>query len=138
MAQEGSEMNKPSWFSNNLTLGNIITLCAMLMAGAVGYGQLANRMENMEVYRVERSRQTDEKFASISRVLEGLPNLSYRVTATEESLKSTNQRVDASLANISARLSEINQALGSLDTKVAVLTQRIETNTSQRRADAGR
>ena len=87
---------------------SLIVDALMLVGGAVGYGQLTNRIQNMETYRVERTRQTDEKFAAITRALEGLPNLSYRVTAQEEALKATNQRVDVSLANISQRLAEIN------------------------------
>lgn len=134
MAGEGADMQKPNWLTSNINLGNIITLIAMLVGGAVGYGQLTNRIQNMETYRVERTRQTDEKFAAITRALEGLPNLSYRVTAQEEALKATNQRVDVSLANISQRLAEINQALGGLDTKVAVLTQRLEMQVPGRRA----
>jgi uncharacterized coiled-coil protein SlyX len=127
-------MNKPTWFSNNLTLGNVITLCAMLVAGSVGYGQLTNRMDNMEAYRVERTKQTDEKFAGIARSLENLPNLAYRVTANEEALKATNARLDASLQTLSQRIAEMNQLLGSVDTKIAVLTQRLEMSTPQRRA----
>lgn len=135
MAHEGADMQRPTWFSNNLTLGNVITLCVLMVGGAVGYGQLTNRIENMEAYRVERTKQTDEKFANITRALENLPNLAYRVTAQEEGLKATNQRVDSSLATISSRLAEINQALGALDTKVQVLTQRLELTAPQRRAE---
>jgi len=138
MADVGADMNKPTWLSSNINLGNIITLGAMLVAGSVGYGQLTNRIENMETYRAERTRQTDEKFAAITRSLEGLPNLSYRVTANEEALKSTNARLDASLQTLSSRVAEMNQLLGSMDTKLAVLTQRLEMASQQRRADAAR
>ena len=131
---EGSDMNKPTWFSNNLTLGNVITLCVLIVTGAVGYGQLTNRIENMEAYRVERTRTTDEKFATITRSLENLPNLAYRVTANEEALKATNARLDASLQTLSARVAEMNQFLGSIDTKIAVLTQRLESAAPNRRA----
>ncbi len=127
-------MNKPTWFSNNLTLGNVITLCVIMIGGAVGYGQLTNRIENMEAYRVERTKQTDEKFSNISRSLENLPNLAYRVTANEEALKATNARLDASLQTLSARVAEMNQLLGSVDTKIAVLTQRLEMEAQGRRA----
>lgn len=153
-------MNKPSWFQTNLNLGNILTLGAMLLAGAYGYGQLTERIDgkfvqvsndakasteklgaridNIEAFRIERVRQTDAKFADIAQLLQALPNLTYRVTAQEEAMKATNARVDQSLSNISARLAEINVALGNLDTRVAVLTQRFDSAQPQRRAEAGR
>lgn len=134
MAAEGTDMKQPSWLQNNINLGNIPTLAGMLTVFAFGYGSISEKIASMERFRSERTVQTDEKFAAITRALENLPNLSYRVTAQEEALKATNARVDISLNNISARLAEINQALGGLDTKVAVLTQRLETAAPGRRA----
>jgi uncharacterized coiled-coil protein SlyX len=128
IVNEDSAVNKPT-LSGVITLGNLINLLPLLLVlitGSMAYGQLTLRMENMETYRVERARLTDGKFEAITKVLEKIPNLEYRVIAQEEALKATNQRVDHSLQNISQRLAEINQALGSLDTKVAVLTQRLE------------
>jgi len=134
----GSDMNRPTWFTNNLTLGNVVTLVVLLAGGSYAYGRLENRIDNIDTYRVERARVTDEKFAGIARSLENLPQLAFRVTANEEALKSTNQRLDASLQTLSARIAEMNQLLGSIDTKVQVLTQRFEMTTPQRRAEATR
>lgn len=135
MQPSGDDMNKPSWFSTNLTLGNIVTLVVILSGGVYGYGKLESRVETIVKDQARVEVAANEKFASIARSLENVPNLAYRITAQEEALRATNQRVDASLANISQRLAEINQALGSLDTKVAVLTQRLELSVPQRRAE---
>ncbi|UHD44019.1 hypothetical protein LUX29_13130 [Aureimonas altamirensis] len=132
MAEAGTAMNKPHWTSQ-INLGNIITLVVVMSGLAFGYGQLNNKIEQMEVFRSERTRQTDAKFAEQSALLRDIPNMSYRIAANEEALKATNARVEASISNISLRLAEINQALGSIDTKVAVLTQRLE-NADGRRA----
>ncbi|WP_156419995.1 hypothetical protein [Aureimonas sp. N4] len=133
MAGEGADMQKPSWFSTNLTLGNVLVLVTMTVGGAVIYGRLENTIETQAI--TIASLKAD--FAKMDDKLDDLPRLNFRVTAQEEALKATNQRVDVSLSNISQRLAEINQALGGLDTKVAVLTQRIELQTSTgRRADA--
>lgn len=128
----GEPMRSPSWFQANLTLGNVLVLATLLGGGSFAYGQLNNKIDNLDAYRTERSRQTDAKFAEINAALRGLPELTYRVTAQEEALKATNARVDTSLQNISARLAEINQALGGLSTSVAVLTQRFETAVPKR------
>lgn len=134
----GGDMNRPTWFTNNLTLGNVVTLVVLLAGGSYAYGRLENRIDNIDTYRVERSRVTDEKFAGLTKSLENLPQLAFRITANEEGLKATNARLDASLQTLSARIAEMNQLLGSVDTKIAVLTQRLEMTAPQRRAEAAR
>ncbi|KTR04992.1 hypothetical protein NS365_13245 [Aureimonas ureilytica] len=126
---EGGNMQKPSWFSNNLTLGNVITLITMLCAGIYGYGKLENRVENVDRNQSRVEMLSNEKFAAITRTVEAIPNLAYRITAQEEALKQTNARLDASLQTLSQRIAEMNQLLGSVDTKIAVLTQRLEMQT---------
>lgn len=131
MAEAGTAMNKPNWTSQ-INLGNIITLIVMLVGGAIAWGNMTTKIDSLDSYRIERSRQTDAKFAEQSALLRDIPNMSYRIAANEEALKATNARVEASISNISLRLAEINQALGSIDTKVAVLTQRLENEDGRR------
>ena len=132
MAEADRDMQKPV-FSGQINIGNVITLFGMLVAFAFGYGALNTKIENMESYRTERTRQTDAKFAEQAALLRDLPSMSYRLTANEEALKATNARVEASISNISQRLAEMNQYMGAIDTKLAVLTQRLE-NADGRRA----
>lgn len=136
MAEADRDMNKLQWTSQ-INLGNIITLAVMLVGGAIAWGSMTNKIDNLEAYRVERVRQTDARFAEMGALLKDLPNLNYRITSQEEALKATNARVDASLSNISERLAEINQALGGLSTQVAVLTQRLENGDGRRASVMG-
>ncbi len=60
--------------------------------------------------------------------------MSYRITANEEALKATNARVETSISSISQRLAEMDQYMGAIDTKLAVLTQRLESTDGRRAA----
>ncbi len=117
-------MRLTAWASNNV--GVLLTIGLALLAGYGGYLHMGRDV-----------RDAAQDIAALQRRLDGYDalNLAYRITASEEALKATNQRVDVGISNISERLAEINQALGGLSTQVAVLGQRIESQTPQRRSD---
>lgn len=121
------------WIANNV--GVLVTLGVLLTGGIYGYSRLENQVQNLETARVERVRVVDARLAEIEAAASRIGNVEYRVTASEEAIRQTNQRFDTTLATISARLAEINQQLGSLSTSVAVLTQRVEQVVPQRRTE---
>ena len=137
---EGAPMNRPKFDWT-------INVSTMLAIGAVALGAgawLLNLRDTVNAHtvditglgkaQVELVMKRDARIVEVDRKLAAYEEIRFRVQAVEEALKSTNARVDASLANISTGLREINQVLGGLDTKVAVLTQRLETATPGRRA----
>lgn len=121
------------WIANNV--GVLVTLGVLLTGGIYGYSRLENQVQNLETARVERVRLVDARLAEIEAAASRIGNVEYRVTASEDAIRQTNQRFDTTLATISARLAEINQQLGSLSTSVAVLTQRVEQVVPQRRTE---
>ncbi|WP_062235917.1 hypothetical protein [Aureimonas sp. N4] len=137
---EGAAMNAPK-FDWTINVSTMIAIGGVLAAAALGFVNLRDQVnihtrEIDGLTRVDADMiiKRDARIAEVDRRLAGADEVRFRVQAAEEALKATNARVDASLANISQRLAEINQALGGLDTKVAVLTQRLELQAPGRRA----
>ena len=137
---EGAAMNSPK-FDWTINVSTLIAIGGVLAVGVTGWFSLREQVNNhtrdidvLTRAQAELVLKRDTRIVEVDRRLAGFDEVRYRVQATEEALKATNARVDASLANISQRLAEINQALGGLDTKVAVLTQRLEMAAPGRRA----
>ncbi|WP_102959835.1 hypothetical protein [Mangrovicella endophytica] len=139
-------MNRPSWFQTQLSVGNLLSIGTMIVGLAASWTSMNGRLNMMEEFRKTRTQQTDAKFTDLGNKIAELPQLSYRVTAAEMALKAINDRLDTSFRAISERLdrsaestskglSEISASVGALDTRVAVLTQRLEMLPRDQRAD---
>ncbi|KQQ85086.1 hypothetical protein [Aureimonas sp. Leaf324] len=137
---EGTSMNTPKvdW---------TINVSTMIAIGAVALGAGAwllnlrdtvnahtGQISGLTTAQAELILKRDARVLEVDRRLAAHDEVRYRVQAVEGALKSTNARVDASLANISTGLREINQTVGGLATNVAVLTQRLESQSPGRRA----
>ena len=137
-------MQAPTW-QNALSLGNMISVGTMLIAVGSSYAVLNYRMDQAEKYRIERSAQTDGRFADLGRATAQIPQLAYRMDNAEAQLRSLSERLDASFRAIGERLDRLaeaqaagNQALSAqingLDRSVAVITQRLEERERRDRA----
>ncbi len=133
-------MNSPK-FDWTINVSTMIAIGGVLAIAVTGWFTLREQVNTntrdivtLTTTQTEMAVKRDVRIVEVDRRLAAFDEVRYRLQATEEALKATNARVDASLANISQRLAEINQALGGLDTKVAVLTQRLEMATPGRRA----
>jgi len=133
-------MNRPK-FDWTINISTMLAIGSVLVAAGLGLLGLRDQVNThtsqiatLATAQTEMVLKRDSRIVEVDRRLATFDEVRYRVQAVEEALKATNARVDASLANISTGLREINQALGSLSTQVAVLTQRLENESPNRRA----
>lgn len=128
-------MQRPSWLQANMSVGNIVSITMMLLAVGSFYGLTVHRLGTMT-----------EDIAALTKSVAELPTLAHRVTATEAQLAASNDRMDRAFSSFSERLDRsaeasassfatITGALASLDTRIAVLTQRVESQLADRRTD---
>lgn len=138
-------MKAPGW-QNVVTSGNFLSIAAMLLAVSGFYFDTRFRLDAMERFRIERTAQTDRRFDDINKTIAEVPQLSYRVTKVEAAIEQISSRIDSGFSTFSARLdrnsettaqglSAITAAISALDTRVAVLTQRLETLPNGQRAE---
>lgn len=136
-------MHAPSW-RNDISIGNLLSIGAMLLAVGGTWTVTSYRIDAIERDRIVRADKIDARFAELGRSVSDIPQLSYRVTAAEAEMKGFNQRLDNSFRTISDRLDRLAEAtaagtaglssqIGALDTKVAVITQRLEGAAPDRR-----
>ncbi|WP_024349626.1 hypothetical protein [Aurantimonas coralicida] len=138
-----SKMNAPHW-QNVISVGNLISVAAMLFAVGGSYATITVGISNLEEKRAAREEKVDQRFDRIERQTADLPQIAYRMTNAESQIQAFNDRLDASFRTISERLDRLAEAsaagtaalssqIGALDTKVAVITQRIEQVTPGQR-----
>lgn len=104
-----------------------IVIVQAFIAGGV-YISFQYRLTEMERYRVERSAQTDAKFAEIKTATDAIPNLTYRLGQSEERDKAQDARMDRIVESITNKLDVINENVNGVRTDVRVLSSRVETS----------
>ena len=138
-----SKMNAPHW-QNVISVGNLISIGAMAIAVGGSYATITVGIANLEEKRAAREEKVDQRFDRIERQTADLPQIAYRMTNAEAQIQAFNDRLDASFRTISERLDRLSEAsaagtaalssqIGALDTKVAVITQRLEQVTPGQR-----
>lgn len=138
-----SKMNAPHW-QNVISVGNLISIGAMAIAVGGSYATITVGIANLEKQRAAREEKVDQRFDRIERQTADLPQIAYRMTNAEAQIQAFNDRLDASFRTISERLDRLSEAsaagtaalssqIGALDTKVAVITQRLEQVTPGQR-----
>jgi len=92
----------------------------------------------IEVSRVERSKEADQKFSNINNgVLElntkiaPLDNIAYRVGVLEGSLSETNKRMDRLSESVINSMEGLKKDTNQLSTKIEVLTNEVRTLTGR-------
>ncbi|WP_156771719.1 hypothetical protein [Labrys sp. WJW] len=123
-------MQKPTWWSNNLSLGNVITIVMLVFGMGVGWQKLEANDLAAETWRKDRDKAIDELRVKVAPI-EGLI---YRLGQQEANVAQINARVDRAVDSISDQLKELRKDVGQVGTAVAVLTRSIETQ--GRRDDA--
>ena len=138
-----SKMNAPHW-QNVISVGNLISIGAMAIAVGGSYATITVGIANLEKQRAAREEKVDQRFDRIERQTADQPQIAYRMTNAEAQIQAFNDRLDASFRTISERLDRLSEAsaagtaalssqIGALDTKVAVITQRLEQVTPGQR-----
>lgn len=138
-----NKMNAPHW-QNVISVGNMISIGAMLIAVGGSYATITVGISNLEQARAQREAKVDQRFDRIERQTADLPQIAYRMTNAEAQIQAFNDRLDASFHTISERLDRLAETsaagtaalssqIGALDTKVAVITQRLEQVTPGQR-----
>lgn len=115
-------MQKPSWWSNNLSLGNAITIGMLVFSIGFGWAKVEASAEANENWRREYDRKIEELKTKVAPV-EGM---TYRMGQQEASMNAINARVDRAVDAITDQLKELRKDVGSVNTSIAVLTRSID------------
>jgi hypothetical protein len=117
---------------------NVPSVAAIVFTGVIVsmYVQnLSNKVVTIEANNKERATLVDKNLDQIKGQLDPLTNLPYRVQSVEQSLISTNQRMDNYLQTLGVKIDGISDKVNGLSTKVEVLSQKIDIITPETKAN---
>jgi len=120
-----------NWFRVNLPTIVCIATLGLWIVNA--NHEQKNRLDQMEQFRVIRTKETDGNFAAVKNAvdilgakIEPLNNLQYRTQQLEMQQLELNKRLDRIMENLTGSLEMIRKDVGSLSTKVEVLSGKID------------
>lgn len=125
------EMHQTTQLRINWLNVNVPTIVALITAGwwATTYlNGLDFRLQEVEEYRIERSKVTDRKFDLIEDRMQPLSNMPYRVQILETQIIEANKRMDRMAETIINSIDMLRRDVNGLSTRVEVLANKIDTN----------
>jgi len=119
----------------NINGATILTIIAMGLPGLIWTVTLGNKVDEMERFRNARMAQTDKNFADISATLSRQSDLPYRVGQNEGAIAALNERMNRMADSFVGTAESIKVNVNQLVTKFEVMSQKLDTLSTQRRAE---
>jgi hypothetical protein len=131
-----SALHRPSWISSTFDAGNLITLLAFIVYGALAWGRMeANQQAivtwetNSDKLNAEAKASIEARFVAIETRVGPMESIVYRLTNTESQVSGVNTRIDRVVDSFGSTLKDLQKDVNGLGNKVDVLSQVIADQT---------
>lgn len=117
---------------------NVPSVAAAISAAVVitlYVSTLSGKIETMSTTQNTRSLIVDKTLENMSKQLDPLRNVPYRVDRLEAGLLATNNRIDQTMQIVGGKVDSLGERLNDLTTKVEVLANKIDSLTPQNKAE---
>lgn len=130
-----------------ISYSQLTAFAVVIVANAFGAGiaywtvkadimNIAERVAEIETYRVDRARSTDGNFADIRTKLEPLAGMQDAQLTNAAEIKATNQRIDRVVETFSDKFDQLIETSNEIKVNVGMLTTEVRNLRDEKRADA--